>query len=419
MNHLLFRRPNIINCLSSRLQEVKVQINKMSDSEITGSKLSDWEEYYFQSFEVHPLQIIDDKISLNMEEIKGQQNRSNRLTEEDQDQYNIIKINCKIPIDGDDFLLDYAPSIPINCRFECALIIQSTPPECGYILLDMDFNRQVLEQNEEEMVKIVQDTINKKLAPLRTIIKYVNNDVKDYNNKLRSTIQEALNTRLKRAQSLRNISQKLSIPLKLSENAPNTKPIVLKRIVKPSVSKTSPPEFSHEYSISDEDYKNINNIIYMFGTSMEKIARSLVQHGEEELRDFILATLNTHYENASGETFRKTGKTDIHILFKNLAAFIGECKVWKGEKAFPKAVQQLLSYSTWKDIKVTLVFFNKHNKDFQSILKKIEEWIKANTKSNNHLNKNSWDCIYHQQDTKTDIKLHIVAFDLYVDEIKQ
>lgn len=70
----------------------------------------------------------------------------------------------------------------------------------------------------------------------------------------------------------------------------------------------------------------------MCGTSMEKTARTYYNNQEEELRDILLAALNTHYESATGETFRKIGKTDIQIEFENKAAFIGECKIWGGER---------------------------------------------------------------------------------------
>lgn len=51
----------------------------------------------------------------------------------------------------------------------------------------------------------------------------------------------------------------------------------------------------------------------MCGTTMEKTARTYFANTEEELRDHLLATLNTHYESATGETFRKIGKL-IFIL---------------------------------------------------------------------------------------------------------
>ena len=204
--------------------------------------------------------------------------------------------------------------------------------------------------------------------------------------------------------------------MKMAPNAPNTKPIVLKQRPKPAVQKPAKKEVPPEYCISDKDYSNINNIIYMCGSSMEKTARSHIANDEEELRDIILATLNTHYEDVTGETFRKIGKTDIQILFENQAAFIGECKIWHGEKAFTDAIQQLFNYSTWKDIKVSLIIFNKHNKNFQAILSNVGSWISSNTKSHTKAAANSWDCIYYRRDSEVDVKLHVVVFDLYVDQ---
>ena len=171
-----------------------------------------------------------------------------------------------------------------------------------------------------------------------------------------------------------------------------------------------------EYLIKDIDYKNINKIITMSGTTMEKTARTYYLNNEEELRDHLLATLNTHYENATGETFRKIGKTDILIEFENKAAFIGECKIWHGITQFNEAIQQLCNYSTWRDGKVSLVVFNKKNKNFQGILKVVKDWIDSSTKSYSMVLPNVWQCKFYRSDMQVEIDLNIAVFDLYVDE---
>lgn len=125
--------------------------------------------------------------------------------------------------------------------------------------------------------------------------------------------------------------------------------------------------------------------------------------------------LNTHYYQATGETFRKIGKTDIHIEFDNKAAFIGECKVWHGEKVFQNAIQQVLNYSTWRDLKVSVIIFNKENQSFQTILAKIKMWVEKNT-SYSQPKQNIWKCKYHRKDTNSDICLTILVFDLYIDK---
>ena len=249
------------------------------------------------------------------------------------------------------------------------------------------------------------------------MISYVNNDVESYNDGLRSIVSKLLEKRRGRADSLSAISKALQIPLTVSSNAPNIKPIELKRVVRkpPSMPKASP--MALEPYIDDSDYDNINNIIRTSCVSMEKTARSFAALTEEELRDMLLATLNSHYKGtATGETFRRSGKTDILIEFENNAAFIGECKIWHGEKKLDDAVHQVVSYSTWRDVKVSVIIFNKENKSFKDVLSKICDWVDSKTVSHIREAMNIWKCTYHRQDLNIDIKLAVMAFDLYLGE---
>ena len=130
----------------------------------------------------------------------------------------------------------------------------------------------------------------------------------------------------------------------------------------------------------------------------------------------MLAALNTHYENATGETFRKIGKTDIQIEFENKAAFVGECKIWHGEKMFTEAIQQVINYTTWRDLRVSVIVFNKDNQSFRAVLDKIGKWVKDNTINFINKKENFFECDYFLSDSGTSVKLTILAFDLYVDK---
>lgn len=148
---------------------------------------------------------------------------------------------------------------------------------------------------------------------------------------------------------------------------------------------------------------------------MENTTKTFNKNTEEELRDFIISTLGTHYVNdVTGETFRRNGKTDIHIMFENKSAFIGECKIWHGIKKFENAIKQVFDYSTWKDTKISLIVFNKANKDFQSILNSIYSWIKKNTKQSKKENSNTWKCLMYREDTNSDIQIAIQVYDISI-----
>ena len=208
------------------------------------------------------------------------------------------------------------------------------------------------------------------------MIHNVNQEVNSYNSSLNDKIMNLLVARKEKASMFATLSKELEIPMVVSATAPNIKPVTLKRINRKPPQKPRNKLQENNYSISNKDYENINNIILMNGTAMEKTAKTYFRNNEEELRDHLLATLNTHYDNTTGETFRKIGKTDILIEFENKAAFIGECKIWYGKKQLSETIQQILNYSTWRDVKSSVIIFNKKNKVFNKIIENIDSWEK-------------------------------------------
>lgn len=81
--------------------------------------------------------------------------------------------------------------------------------------------------------------------------------------------------------------------------------------------------------------------------------------GGEDLKDHVLLTLDPNFEfgSASGETFNKSGKTDIQLRYDSSVVFIAECKFWIGEKNYLATIDQLLGYLTLRDTKAPVVIF--------------------------------------------------------------
>ena len=59
----------------------------------------------------------------------------------------------------------------------------------------------------------------------------------------------------------------------------------------------------------------------------------------------------------TGETFNKSGKTDILIRHEKKNVFVAECKFWSGAKNHHATIDQILSYLTWRDSKAAIVYF--------------------------------------------------------------
>lgn len=96
---------------------------------------------------------------------------------------------------------------------------------------------------------------------------------------------------------------------------------------------------------------------------------------EESLRDALLIPLNSQFRGAGqAEAFNAAGKADLLIRAGDQNLFIGECKIWDGRSRFNDAVDQLLSYSTWRDSRLALIVFVK-NRDVAQIADKARSVI--------------------------------------------
>lgn len=414
----LFRAQELQNYFQSLKNNMESEISKISDSEIVSCDIQEWTEYLVNKYSLIPITLFETNIEQSLCETKVKKINPFRGCSYEPDYFEEdgVVISFKIPFDGNQELLEMQPSSFILSRFPVSGFINPNESECGSFCIELEFTKNELQEKGENMACFVQERFENAFKSYKSMVDNVNSDVDSYNNSLSITAKKFLNKQKDKAESFMAISNALQIPLKPSKNAPNTKPITLQRITKKNITKPNIKPVIQEPYISDEDYDNINNIILMCGTTMEKTARTYYVNNEEELRDHLLAALNTHYESATGETFRKIGKTDIHIEFENKAAFIGECKIWHGEKLFQDSIQQVINYSTWRDLKVSVIIFNKDNKSFPLILSKIKAWIENNAKTFMQPQTNRWECKYHRDDINEDIQLNILVFDLFVDK---
>lgn len=132
-----------------------------------------------------------------------------------------------------------------------------------------------------------------------------------------------------------------------------------------------------------------------------------------------MASLNATYKgNATGETFRNAGKTDICIERENRAAFVAECKMWTGQKEVANAVKQLDSYLTWRDCKTAFIYFVRR-KDFLKILDTVRDALQDIEYMRNvtSVDKNEFDCLYlSSANPGQQIKMRVMLFNLYSPE---
>lgn len=416
----LFKRERTTDYLDNKKRNLKIEIENLSDSQIINTNIDDLRSYYIDKYTIDTIHIYMDKMSQDIEQSKLEQYNpfyGMGFRESRTFQVDSCKINYSIPFSGNYELLYLQPTMSILSSFEIdGFNNLNNTKYLPSIKLSLNLSLQDLQKSDNPQ-KFIETKFNNLFNSYNSMISYVNNDISSYNSNLDKYITNLLNIRKNKADSFSNLMEKINIPLKRNPNAPNTTPIPI--IAKKEV-RTFPEQRKPEknWCISDNDYSNIKNIISQACISFEHSPSACQKLNEEELRDMLLSNLNTHYNaSATGETFSKNGKTDIRIQFDNKSAYIAECKIWHGISQFRNAIMQLFSYTTWRDIKTSLIIFNKEVKDFSSILCKIKSELNENPLkiSISEISKNEWQCTFKKDlNSQELVELHIIICDISI-----
>jgi hypothetical protein len=228
-------------------------------------------------------------------------------------------------------------------------------------------------------------------------------------------IRDAIQRRRRTLERHAAILRVLNIPLNPRPDAPHIPLPIQRRIVRPL-----PPATDQlsEWTIRAEDYEHILKVIRHEGRTFEAATRTFRKLTEEELRDVLLAHLNGHYQGeANAEAFRRIGKSDIKIEWQNRAAFVAECKVWKGDETLLGALDQLLGYLLWRDGKTAIVMFNKTVAGFSGIQSKVSHLLKGHRGfvADSPAPAGEWRCMFRlRDDPGRTMTVHTFLFDLFL-----
>jgi hypothetical protein len=401
------------------MESLNKEIGKFTDDQIINADFDEWVNYFFDRHKIEPIVLYLEEIRPDISETTIERRNpfyDGRIFEQKMHYSDGYKISYVIPFSGDYRLLYSKPSSFYANKFSVDEIKESDECSYGEITFSIDYQKAELSGSVNN--EYVKSQFNYHFKTYIDTIKSINRMVEAHNSYLIIAITDALEKRKKRADEFFSIREKLAIPLKADPNAPSTVRAPLKKVQvkKPEISGSKQKEIERE--IAPEDYENIKRIINIAGSTMEKAARTFIKLNEEELRDIIISHLNSHYlGTATGETFSKTGKTDIYIPFENKAAYIAECKIWGGVKSLKEALDQLFGYTTWRDVKNSVIIFNKENKDFNGVLSAINAFLDNNELclKKTSIACNEWQCEFKKnRETTCSIMVQIVVFDLYI-----
>ena len=318
-----------------------------------------------------------------------------------------VRVKISIPFEGDAELLQYIPSKYTFSR-----------PRGEIIGQEIHLIYEMVTDDADEFKKVYMQELDE----IKQYVEWVREDVKNFNDSLKSFAGQSVRLRKKKILDAYNLVSALEIPIKLRNDLPQTYAIPIRR-KKPKIElpEAITESFEPEPCLIEEEYENILEIIYNMTLVMERSPKTFSELDEEAIRNHFLIQLNGQYEGgASGETFNNKGKTDILIREDGKNVFIAECKFWNGKRGMLKTIDQLLGYTCWRDTKIAILLFNK-NRNFSSVINKIDPVVKAhncykrdfNLKNEKLRNETIFSYIFHQPNDKNrELILTVMAFDI-------
>lgn len=361
-------KESLSDFLRQRSQAVRDAAQSIPDKRLFDTPLETWAEHLHDRHALAPIELAVDEIETSEPvETTLDISRDTRFAAHLFGE-RVVTAACAltfhIPYRGDSKLLSLRPSSsylsPMRAQVVAGELRMTYIDEAGMFSSYMEAIRREFEHE---------------FGLIREVAGNVDREVADWNAGLRRQGLEALTARKQRLEAANLSVNALGYPVRRRDGAPATyaAPEIRRRVEAPRPTPPRAPEPALDFA----EYENILRICTSMTSVIERSPRVFAEIGEEDIRTHFLIQLNGQYEGqATGETFNGAGKTDILVRHGDRNIFIAECKFWTGPEGFRKAIDQLLSYATWRDGKLALFVFNRDRR-FSTVLTQLDGLVRA------------------------------------------
>ncbi len=348
--------------IENQKKQIISSIESQTDDYILNVNKQEFIDHIISKFKINPVQIHKDELTVSTYEaqIPAEEHPVSYYVHSGKS-YPKDVIKYHLPFTGDSDLLKvqastYSLSSPlITIEEECI---------CFEII---NFNLSA---------EKIQQSANSTISSIEKQIQYLTKDLNAFNDQIENLASQTFESRREQILKKNDLVSKLGVPIRKSNSTSGTFSVPAKRTKtisskpKPRVSEKG---YKPEPTLDETIYQQILSIIHDVGKQFERLPSTYSEKEEEHLRDHILLILEPNFEgSATGETFNKTGKTDILLRHEGKNVFIAELKYWKGQKSYLETIDQLLGYLTWRDSKAAIVMFVQ-NKEFSKVLETVKE----------------------------------------------
>jgi hypothetical protein len=372
----LFAQADLGDWLSKRCQDCKDEVLATSEQTLLHADAGDWAARLAQEFSVESVVVHADRMEaddLGEIQVDVSHERSRAISDPSRPFFVAgRKVVARIPFSGDETLLRLRAS-----RFSMS------PPRAA---IGQSEVLTTFEYPADRRPDITAAT-TKLIAEIEKHLGWQQADIERHNGELAQFARQIIEHRRERVLADLEHLDGLGIPIRKAADVPSTyaAPGITRRPTpKSEPAKSSQVAVPMHPTLVGEFYAHILDVVGAMARGMERTPGNYANWAEEQLRDALLVLLNTHYEGqATGETFNGEGRTDIIIRCEDRNLFVAECKWWSGAAAFAKfdgatrsALDQLLSYTTWRDAKLALIVY-VDRKDMERVLNAAKDALAA------------------------------------------
>lgn len=399
----IFAKEHLSDYFNSHYENIKTDILHLSEKYILNVNKNDYIEFLKSKYSITKLIIDTDNIRIDsIEKSIPADRHPSHYNVRGGGNYLREGIKCYIPFSGNNQLLNMCPTMRPHLTIEVTVEGQ----EITFELINW-------ECNPDEMNKIIKGEVNK----IKTQLQNIDIEIDKFHNSIEDFALPIFNDKKQNIINRSQYAEQIGIPIKRRSDTPETFAIPvpeIKKKIEISKPKIDVQDSSIDPTLDNSTYISILKLINDVGKQLERMPSVYEGKDEPTLRDFILLILEPNFEgSATGETFNKSGKTDILLRYENSNAFIAECKYWSGEVGLLKAIDQLLGYLTWRDSKSAIVLFVKN----ESITKVLEQIPLISGKHRNFIrieqntDENWFNIIFHiNDDPGREVKTAILLY---------
>ena len=358
----LFREENLNEYLKSRRSEMRRRVDDVDETDLFARDIDGWSGQLVEEFRVEVPSLGKPEL-LDLGEAKVDVSQDPHRLIEDRSIGFLVPgraMAISVPYTGDPEVFRYRPKTH-----------GTTHPKARVTDRALEVPLSIPDDREPDL----RGEIEQFVGSVNLWLGRSAEEVEAYNDDCPQQARAAIVTRRGRSGTWRERFQAAGVPVRRTDAPAIFQAPGISRRPSPSVRErpAGAAVKEQEPAFLDEFWQHTLTVIGSCARAIERTPGGFRSMEEEQLRDFLLVVLNTHYRGAAkGEAFNASGKTDILITVEDRNVFVGECKFWSGRKGFNDALDQLLRYAVWRDVKLALVIFVK-NMSLGAVIDKSRE----------------------------------------------